>query len=140
MILVGYLLSAGLATQLVLHPESIPWFVSDVIPADFAALLNALANLQAFYSSPSDDDKHKEKRRQRLEVNEEADIKYLFQHRSTLHQNGQLMILQNRFWTHGGSYWHLPHTEKDFFEDFRDSELVIFKGDLNYRKLTGDIM
>ena len=140
LILAGYLLSAGLATQVVLHPKSIPWFVSDVIPADFAALLNALATPQAFYSSLSDDDKHKEERPQRLQVNEEADIKYLFQHWSTLHQNGQLMIRPNRFWTHGGSYWRLPHTEKDLFEDFRDSELVIFKGDLNYRKLTGDAM
>lgn len=140
LILAGYLLSAGLATQVVLHPKSIPWFVSDVIPADFAALLNTLADPQAFYSSSSDDDNNKGEKPQPLQENEEADIKHLFQHWSSLHQNGQLIIRSNRFWTHGGSYWRLPHTEKDLFRDLSDSELVIFKGDLNYRKLTGDAM
>lgn len=138
LILAGYLLSAGLATQVVLHPKSVPWFVSDVIPADFAALLNALADPQAFYSSPSEHEKDKEDKPQPLQENEEANIKYLFQHWSFLHQNGQLMIRPNRFWTHGGSYWRLPHTEKDLFGDLSNSDLVIFKGDLNYRKLTGD--
>lgn len=57
-----------------------------------------------------------------------------------LHQEGQLTIRPNRFWTHGGSYWRLPKTEPRLHEDLRGSELVIFKGDLNYRKLTGDAM
>ena len=140
LILAGYLLSAGLATQIVLHPKSIPWFVSDVIPADFAALLNALADPQTFYSTLSDDEQHKKEHPQLLSENEVIDMKYVFQHWSTLHQSGQLVIRPNRFWTHAGSYWRLPNSEEILFKDLAHSELVIFKGDLNYRKLAGDAM
>jgi hypothetical protein len=45
----------------------------------------------------------------------------------------------NTFWTAGGSFWRLPKTEPSLAEDMKESELVIFKGDLNYRKLTADV-
>jgi len=51
-----------------------------------------------------------------------------------------MIIRGNRFWTECGSYWRLPGTQEVLREDFKNSELVIFKGDLNYRKLTGDAM
>lgn len=54
LILAGYLLSAGLATTVVLHPKVIPWFVSDVTPRDFMDLLNALADAQGFYTAPDE--------------------------------------------------------------------------------------
>ena len=139
LILAGYLISAGLATNIVLHPKSIPWFVSDVLPSDFAALLSALAYPQAFYTTQSDDDKHSGKVPQSLSENEVANLSFLFQHWSGLHQEGQLVIRPNRFWTMAGSYWRLPETDSRLCKDLEESELVIFKGDLNYRKLTGDV-
>ncbi len=138
LILAGYLLAAGLATQIVLHPKSIPWFVSDVLPADFAALLGALANPQGFYSAL--EDSNKSKAQQPLSENEVADLSFLFQHWSTLHAEGQLIIRPNIFWTSANSYWHLPGSAPALNSDLQQSELVIFKGDLNYRKLTADAM
>ena len=35
LILAGFLIASRLADTVVLHPKSIPWFVSDVIPAEF---------------------------------------------------------------------------------------------------------
>lgn len=134
LILAGYLIASGLATSIVLHPKSIPWFVSDVIPADFAALLNALADPQAFYKSLAGDDKAAE-----LSDEESDNLKFLFQSWATMHGEGQLSIRPNRFWTHAGSFWRLPIVGQEIFEDLKSSELVIFKGDLNYRKLTGDV-
>lgn len=136
LVLAGYLSAAGLATQIVLHPKSIPWFVSDVIPADFAALLGALANPQSFYSAP---DEHAGQLSQPLSDTEVSDLSFLFQHWSKLHSEGQLVIRPNLFWTSGHSYWKLPQAEPRLFEDLRESELVIFKGDLNYRKLVADV-
>ncbi|KAK9780489.1 hypothetical protein AB5N19_03814 [Seiridium cardinale] len=137
LILAGYLLSSGLATNVVLHPKDIPWFVSDVLPGDFAALLSALANPKPFYETPSDDEKHLDKTPAPLADKEADELYFLFQEWAGFHGEGQLTIRPNAFWTHGGSFWRLP-AEKDLIEDLKTSELVIFKGDLNYRKLTGD--
>lgn len=139
LILAGYLLSAGLATQVVLHPKSIPWFVSDVLPADFGALLNALADPQGFYSTPSDEDQEAGRPIKPLSENEVSDLSYLFQNLSTFHQEGQLLLRPNIFWSSGASYWNLPSLAPGLYDELRKSELVIFKGDLNYRKLTRDV-
>ncbi|KAL8938372.1 MAG: hypothetical protein Q9216_003929 [Gyalolechia sp. 2 TL-2023] len=138
LVLAGYLLAAGLATQIVLHPKSIPWFVSDVLPADFASLLNALADPRSFFDTPSDDDSKASKSPPPLAEKEIVELMFLFQHWSTLHQDGQIAIRPNLFWTGPGSYWRLPSSAPSLYEDLKESELVIFKGDLNYRKLTGD--
>ena len=136
LILAGYLLAAGLATQITLHPKSMPWFVSDVIPTDFAALLSALASPQDFYSTP---DEHTGQVLAPLSVKESSDLSFLFQHWAGFHSEGQLLLRPNLFWTSAQSYWHLPQAEPRLYEDLKESELVIFKGDLNYRKLTADV-
>jgi damage-control phosphatase, subfamily III len=138
LILAGYLLSSGLATIVVLHPKSIPWFVSDVLPSDFAALLNALASPKRFYETPSEEEEHQQQKPVPLSESDEGQLAFLFQQWSGLYANGHVILRPNRFWTHPGSYWRLPQ-DKDLFEDLKTSELVIFKGDLNYRKLTGDV-
>ncbi|KAJ5038470.1 uncharacterized protein L3040_007328 [Drepanopeziza brunnea f. sp. 'multigermtubi'] len=140
LILAGFLLSANLATNVILHPKSIPWFVSDVLPGDFAALLNALAAPQAFYSTPSADEQAADKKPTPLNQKEIDELSFLFSEWSKFHAEGQLTLRSNRFWTEGGSFWRLPGTAPRLHADLKESELVIFKGDLNYRKLTGDGM
>lgn len=134
LILAGYLLSADLATTVVLHPKSIPWFVSDVVPKDFSDLLNVLADPQPFYTAPDDSGRTYEP----LSEREEAEIKFLFNQWSKFHAEGKLIVRPNRFWTTPGCYWRMPHVAPELFEDLKQSELVLFKGDLNYRKLTND--
>ncbi|KAI4155497.1 MAG: hypothetical protein LQ340_000973 [Diploschistes diacapsis] len=145
LLLAGYLISSNLCSHVILHPKSQPWFVSDVTPPDFAALLNALADPRAFYTAPTDDDKDVDRGSlQPLGEIETEDIAFLFEHWSGLHAEGKLALRPNGFWTGPGSYWRLAHgqeeKEKALWEDLRSSGLVIFKGDLNYRKLTGDVM
>lgn len=136
LILAGYLLAAGLATQIVLRPKTIPWFVSDVIPADFAALLSILADPQGFYSRTEE---HSDQIPEPLSEREASDLSFLFQHWAGFHAEGQLILRPNLFWTSAHSYWHLPQAEPRLYEDLKASELAIFKGDLNYRKLTADV-
>ncbi|GAP92785.2 putative venom protein 2 [Rosellinia necatrix] len=138
LILAGYLLSSGLATLVVLHPKSIPWFVSDVLPGDFASLLSALANPRPFYETPSEEETLQQKTPPPLSDKEASELSFLFQEWARLHAEGQLILRPNRSWTHAGSFWRLPTEDKDLVEDLKSSELVVFKGDLNYRKLTGD--
>lgn len=139
LILAGFLLDSGLATQVVLRPKSIPWFVSDVLPGDFSALLNAVSDPRAFFETPSDDEKLQGKTPEPLTEQEAGDLRFVFEHWAKLHSEGQLTIRPHRYWTRGGSFWRLPKEAPELLEDLKPAELVIFKGDLNYRKLTGDV-
>lgn len=139
LVLAGYLLAAGLATSVVLHPKSMPWFVSDVVPADFASLLGALADPRAFYETPTEEDVHRGTTPAALTPKEVDDLAFLFAEWGRLHAEGQLILRPNRFWTHPGSFWRLPVEARELWEDLKGSQLVIFKGDLNYRKLTADV-
>ncbi|EXF81952.1 hypothetical protein CFIO01_02660 [Colletotrichum fioriniae PJ7] len=138
LILAGYLLSAGLATNVVLHPKSIPWFVSDVLPGDFAQLLSAIASPKRFYETPSEEEELQGKTPEPLSAADSESLAFLFQEWSQFHAEGQLILRPNRYWTHPGPFWQLPEEAKELYEDLKASEVVIFKGDLNYRKLTGD--
>ncbi|OCT54945.1 hypothetical protein CLCR_02902 [Cladophialophora carrionii] len=143
LVLAGYLLATGLATEVVLHPKDIPWFVSDVVPKDFSALISAMADPRAFYEHASDADDEAaaaEEKKPTTPLSEEevANVQFLFDHWSHLHAEGKLILRPNRFWTHAGSFWRLPRVVPALMEDLKESELVVFKGDLNYRKLTGD--
>ncbi|KAL4928665.1 protein serine/threonine phosphatase PPT1 [Aspergillus undulatus] len=134
LILAGYLLSSGIATTVVLHPKLIPWFVSDVVPRDFQDLIQAIADPQAFYTAPDESGK----KHVPLSEKELEEVKFLFDQWSHFHAEGKLIIRPHPFWTTGGSYWRLPHLAPDLMEDLKQAELVLFKGDLNYRKLTND--
>ncbi|KAK4040199.1 hypothetical protein C8A01DRAFT_46437 [Parachaetomium inaequale] len=139
LILAGYLLSAGLATTVVLHPKSIPWFVSDVLPGDFASLLNALADPRGFYETATEEDQLQGVEPERLSEAEVGELGFLFAEWSRFHAEGQLVLRPNRVWTGPGSFWRLPGEAGGLVEDLREGELVVFKGDLNYRKLVGDV-
>ena len=133
--LAGYLLNSNLATQIVLHPKNIPWFVSDVLPSDIPTLLSILARPQEVFQTEKD----RETFRPSFTEAELNQLQFLFEDWSNLHSQGQLIIRPNAFWTTSHNYWSLPTRAPRLYEDLRDSELVIFKGDLNYRKLTSDV-
>ncbi|KOS22477.1 UPF0364 protein [Escovopsis weberi] len=138
LILAGFMLNTGLATQVILRPKSMPWFVSDVVPADFSVLLNALASPKAFFESPSEEESVSGETPAPLADSEIEGLLYVFQDWATLHAEGQLTLRPDRYWTAGGSYWRLPGEHPELHKDLKDAELVIFKGDLNYRKLVSD--
>jgi uncharacterized protein with ATP-grasp and redox domains len=134
LILAGYLLATGLASTIVLRPKSIPWFVSDVTPIDFMHLLNSLQSAKSFFGTASDGQPAKE-----LTDEELSSLDFLYKHWSELHVEGKMIIRPHPFWTEGGSFWRLPATAPSLYEDLKESQLVIFKGDLNYRKLIADV-
>ncbi|PHH63174.1 hypothetical protein CDD81_6225 [Ophiocordyceps australis] len=138
LVLAGFLLSSGLATQVVLRPKSIPWFVSDVLVGDFGALLNAISQPKTFFETPTEEEAVQDKKPAPLSAKEIEDLEFVFRSWADMHAQGQLVMRPNRYWTAGGSFWRLPSEAPELFEDLKGAELVIFKGDLNYRKLTGD--
>ncbi|KAH8174436.1 protein-glutamate O-methyltransferase C1393.13 [Sarocladium implicatum] len=138
LVLAGYLLSSGLATQIIIHPKSIPWYVSDVLPTDFSDLLNSISNPRAFFETQSEDEALQDKTPAPLSDAEVENMQFLFQNWISHHAEGRLVMRPNRYWTGPGSFWRLPSEAPELHSDLKEAELVIFKGDLNYRKLTAD--
>ncbi|EPS39638.1 hypothetical protein H072_6579 [Dactylellina haptotyla CBS 200.50] len=133
--LAGYLLSQGLASHIVLHPKSHPWFVSDVLPSDFSSLLNALQDPENFFVTQNDLNEKKDK----MEKKDTDAISELFLSLAQFHAEGKLTIRPSPYWTLQDPFWTLAKEEnQDVWNDLKESDLVIYKGDLNYRKLTGD--
>ncbi|KAG7284376.1 hypothetical protein NEMBOFW57_010749 [Staphylotrichum longicolle] len=139
LILAGYLLSAGLATTVVLHPKSIPWFVWDALPSDLDALLAALAAPRHFYETPTDEEQGQGLGLAGLTDEEGGDLEFVFEEWSRFRAEGKLVLRPDRVWTGPGCYWRLCVEAGSVVESLCDGHLAIFKGDLNYRKLVGDV-
>lgn len=124
LVLALFLLDTGLADQVVMHPKSQPWFVSDVVPTDFGAVLGMLGDATKFPAH-----------RESLDKIVEQLVGYM--------SEGQLLIRTSPFWTTPLPYWEIKENGKGggdaLWRDLKQSKLVILKGDLNYRKLTGDL-
>jgi uncharacterized protein with ATP-grasp and redox domains len=115
---ITYLLESGLATSIVVHAKCFPWFVSDALPADIDSLLEHLESADAFAN------------REHLDRLTACFRKYV--------QTGQLKVTTNPFWTTGYSFHELPQHAPELLKELQQSHLTIWKGDLNYRKLTND--
>lgn len=115
-----YLLDSGLASSIKLHVKSIPWFVSDVLPHDVDVLLSALADTTLFPGA-----KHQS-------------VCALTERLSDCYKTGLVSIAEHPFWTTGFDFQEMPAVAPELHKDLLESTLVIFKGDLNYRKLVRD--
>ena len=114
-----YLVDSGLASTINFHVKSIPWFVSDVTPNDVTGLFHALSDPRYFPNSSC-------KTRELA-----ARLKAAF-------DKGTFKVKEHPFWTSGSDFQEMPNVAPDLLDSLTDSRLVIFKGDLNYRKLVRD--
>ncbi|KAK7946063.1 Protein-glutamate O-methyltransferase SPCC1393.13 [Apiospora aurea] len=127
LLLAGHLLSSGLAQEVIFHPKNIPWFVSDVTPADFDAITGVLHDPARFFGDTSSDSS-----------SVVGDLTFLSSQLEGFRKKGRLSLRTSSFWTLPYGFAALPRADPALFAELRASDLVIFKGDLNYRKLTGD--
>jgi damage-control phosphatase, subfamily III len=92
-------------------------FVSDVTPSDIGHLFSALNDTEYFEAG-----------------DHRPSINFLVERLSDYYSDGRIIIRSNDFWTTQHSYWRLPTKAPELLADLEESDLVIFKGDLNYRK------
>ncbi|SCV05679.1 LANO_0H12794g1_1 [Lachancea nothofagi CBS 11611] len=128
-----FLLDTGIAKQCVLHAKDIPYMVSDCMIKDFELLLQDMQSSDFFDLKQLKDEE--QSGRESLDFL----VKTLKQHV----QSGQLTFTQDTFWALDLDYSHIDPSETKYHgaqihQELLQSDLVIFKGDLNYRKLTGD--
>jgi uncharacterized protein with ATP-grasp and redox domains len=105
-----FLLKASLSEHVRLHVKVHPTFVSDTIDEDIHTTLESLSRLP-----------------ESLPV-----AKGLFR----LLEQDRLQVTSHRFWTSPLPAWKMP---EDLRQTLSRSDLVIFKGDANYRRLLGDL-
>uniref|UniRef100_A0A1D1YII5 Sugar phosphate phosphatase n=1 Tax=Anthurium amnicola TaxID=1678845 RepID=A0A1D1YII5_9ARAE len=123
LVFADWLIQSSYAREVHLHAKPIPWFVSDTTRHDFDWLFQTLQS-DDFFSSASELEK--------------SSLKKLANRWQSYITNSQWIFTQDYFWTSPYSYWHLADQAPDLYADLCKSQLVIFKGDLNYRKLVYD--
>ncbi|GAA5863437.1 hypothetical protein JCM8547_006980 [Rhodosporidiobolus lusitaniae] len=141
LVLADWLVSLSpFVSEVVIHPKLIPWFVSDVQPHDFLALLSSLKSPLSFFGSDAD-----------LSDEDVEALKALAERWETFVEEGKFRLSVSKemrmgdkggeaadFWTSPHAFASLPSLAPSLLEDLKKSSLVIFKGDLNYRKLVSD--
>lgn len=103
-------------TKVYLHTKVIPWFVSDTLNKDFKWLL--------------------------YEITENPDFKPVSNIGKDFIENiqkGVWNLKEDYFWTSPYDYSLMFTHAPDLYKHLSSSDLIIFKGDLNYRKLVGDL-
>jgi len=127
-------------SKVVFHPKLIPWFVSDVTPPDFLITFSSLLDPSFFGSVPSEEAQEHLKTMATRWSNYIADGTFRLSVPADTPLGGKGGAGRSaEFWTTPYPFWDMQERDKELWDDLRNSSLVIFKGDLNYRKLTGDI-
>ncbi|XP_050540525.1 damage-control phosphatase ARMT1-like [Daktulosphaira vitifoliae] len=98
------------------HGKAIPWFVSDVTRRDFFDTIDYVANKSGTKS-----------------------MKQLGKRWEGYIQSDQWKFENEQFWTLPFHFGQIKSMDPELYEKLSESILIISKGDLNYRKLVGDV-
>lgn len=114
--LADYLMTYKFVNTVRFHGKAIPWFISDVTCQDFTATINCIA-----YTFGSET------------------LKELGKRWEGYFKSGQWVFESEQFWTLPFNFGQMKSLDDDLYSKLSESFLIISKGDLNYRKLVGDI-
>jgi uncharacterized protein with ATP-grasp and redox domains len=110
--LADFLLSMDLTAAVRFHAKPAPHYVSDAMIPDIHSTLEYLA------------------------VHQEPAVRQLAQRIDSYIQDQRLQFADDYFWTSPTYFWDMPEY---IFTELSASDLVISKGDANYRRLAGDL-
>lgn len=97
-----------------IHLKRMPWFVSDCLRADIYWLLQFMSD------------------------SKEEDLAHVSARWRSHLDSGFWELHDDKFWTLPHDYAQMQTIAPNLHKTLASSSLIIFKGDLNYRKLTGD--
>ncbi|XP_050039950.1 damage-control phosphatase ARMT1-like [Dermacentor andersoni] len=113
--LFDFLHVTGYVAGVTIHAKAIPYYVSDVMCRDVSWTLR----------------KMQESKHEAMRVLGER-----CQHRIS---DGIWSVLDDIFWTQPFDYAHMATRRPQLYKILQSADLVFFKGDVNYRKLVGDL-
>lgn len=109
-----FLITHGLASKIIFNLKAIPWFVSDTTISDLRWIIRNLINSEHTYLKKIG-----------IRWN-----KYL--------RENVWILEEDSFWTYPLEYNFMESHKPDLYDRMKQAKLLIFKGDLNYRKLFGE--
>jgi uncharacterized protein with ATP-grasp and redox domains len=109
LLLVYWIIENTPIEKIFLHCKTIPYFVSDTLESDLDWLLDFLQK--------------------------DSMLEGLSNYLRSQIKKGKILLKSHPFWCTSGLYKDMP---RDLVSELNNSDLLIFKGDLNYRKLVGD--
>jgi uncharacterized protein with ATP-grasp and redox domains len=115
--LADFLVSSGLAAKVRMRVKDQPWFVSDTTAQDITWTINQLSR----------------------GLESTALLAELARRWSSYFDTGVWDIMTDGFWTFPHPFSLMATTDPELYQDLGEADLIIFKGDLNYRKLVGDL-
>ncbi|XP_078673660.1 damage-control phosphatase ARMT1-like isoform X1 [Branchiostoma floridae x Branchiostoma belcheri] len=115
LVLAELLLVTKLADVIHFHLKAMPWFVSDATREDFMWTLDV------------------------LRASNHAAVSHYGNRWRQWVEDGTWVLHEHDFWTCPHDYSQMEAVAPDLYADLAKSHLVVFKGDLNYRKITGDL-
>jgi len=112
--LAEFLISTGMASHVRFYGKQIPWFVSDVTASDWQWSLDQLTTSSS------------------------AELRTLGQRWQKYLADGVWRFSTHPFWTLPYDFAAMKSVAPDLYDDLSTADIVLFKGDLNYRKLVDD--
>lgn len=113
--LLDFLHETGYVSTVTIHAKAIPWYVSDVMRRDLFWTLRELEDSDHIAT-------------QALSERCQRRIK-----------DGVWYVMDDVFWTQSFDYAEMATRRPDLYKILQSADLILFKGDLNYRKLVGDL-
>ncbi|GLH05280.1 Putative protein-glutamate O-methyltransferase [Gryllus bimaculatus] len=113
--LADLLVTFSLASQVRFRAKVLPWYVSDVCIPDFQWALQILSN------------------------SENSEVSALANRWLGHMKSGKWVLCADEFWTLPHVFNQMQNVDPTLYQELSNAVLMIIKGDLNYRKLTGDI-
>ncbi|GMK59461.1 hypothetical protein CspeluHIS016_0800670 [Cutaneotrichosporon spelunceum] len=129
LVFADWLIQSGICREVHFHGKILPWFVSDVRRQDWNWILNQCVYGHLFQSEDHGNDVAEE---------DVEHLRTLGKRWKQFEKEGKFQYHQHPFWCTGFTFWHLNSEAPDLWDTLCESDLVIFKGDLNHRKLTYD--
>ncbi|XP_029675820.1 protein-glutamate O-methyltransferase-like isoform X1 [Formica exsecta] len=114
--LAAFFITIAPATKIIFHVKAYPWYVSDTTIQDFHWTLDHLNSLDHY-----------------------PNMKLLGKMFRNLLDREIWCIKKEPYWTGPNDFRQMKEKDKKLYALFSNSKLIIFKGDLNYRKLLSDI-
>ncbi|XP_064542688.1 damage-control phosphatase ARMT1 isoform X2 [Drosophila montana] len=115
-ILAEYIIEKGLASKVRFHVKACPWFVANITQRDFQMMLQYLSKHSDYIISLIGN--------KFLQFMDEGKFE---------------LAPVSYFWTGPHAFNCMNTLEPELYKTLQQSKLIIFKGDLNYRKLLSDV-